>query len=326
MDSSLSSQAQQTRPTLGFRFREQAALEQVQCPFCGADHFEGVLSAPDPSSSSADEFHVVRCLHCGLHYTNPRPSAETIGRHYQADYRPHVGNAHHSRPLRSWYPLDWLEPPAKHAGEPRRLDPPHVPRLLDFGCGAGHFLVGASRLGWEPVGLDVSEAAVKAIRESTGIRALVGSLPHDQLAPASFDLITMWHSLEHVHEPKRTLREAHRLLSPSGRLIIAVPNFAGLPRQWFGSCWYGLDLPRHLIHFDPGALQRMLEETGFRVVQFRHPRHADWLRSSALLAQHRHERSFPGSLFRMKLFARLGAWWCQRKQRSDAMMILAERA
>jgi SAM-dependent methyltransferase len=174
--------------------------------------------------------------------------------------------------------------------------------------------------------LDVSAAAVKAIQEGTGIRALAGSLPHDELEPASFDLITMWHSLEHVHEPKRTLREAHRLLLPTGRLIVAVPNFVGLPRQWFGSCWYGLDLPRHLTHFDPGALRRMLEETGFRVVEIRHPCHADWLRSSALLAQRRHVRCFPGSLFRTKLFARLGAWCYQRMERSDAMMVLAERA
>jgi SAM-dependent methyltransferase len=317
MDSLGSVQLQPTYPALGPFLPACDALEKVPCPLCGEDRFDRVLSAPDPSSSCADEFHVVRCLRCGLHFTNPRPRRDEIGRHYQANYRPHVGKAHHPRPLRGWYPLDWLKPPRMRTGRPR---------LLDFGCGAGHFLVAASRLGWEPTGLDVSAAAVKAIQESTGIRVLAGSLPHDQLAPASFDLIAMWHSLEHVHEPKRTLRQAHRLLLPGGRLIVAVPNFAGLPRRWFGSCWYGLDLPRHLTHFDPGALRRMLEETGFHILQIRHPRHADWLRSSARLAQRRNKRCFPGSLFRIKLFARLGAWFYQRNERSDAMMVLAERA
>ena len=302
---------------LGSLFPGGEALEQNPCPLCGEDRFEPAQSAADPSASNTEKFHVVRCLRCGLHYTNPRPTPESIGQHYRASYRPHAGKAHHDRPLRSWYPLDWLKPPVMQI---------RLPRLLDFGCGAGHFLVGASRLGWEPTGLDVSAAAVTAIHELTGIRALAGSLPHAALEPASFDLITMWHSLEHVHEPKRTLSEARRLLLPTGRIIVAVPNFAGLPRHWFGASWYGLDLPRHLTHFDAVTLRRMLEETGFRVVQIRYPRHADWLRSSALLARQRHQRSFLGSLFRMKLFARLGAWTCQVKERSDAVMVLAERS
>ena len=97
-------------------------------------------------------------------------------------------------------------------------------------------------------------------------------------------MVTMWHSLEHVHRPLAILREAYRLLVPGGKIVVATPNLESLPFYWFGSSWFGLDLPRHLTHFTPKALREMLETAGFRVESVRMLRHADWLRSSARLA------------------------------------------
>jgi len=228
-----------------------------------------------------------------------------------------MGKAHHDRPLRGWYPRDWLMPPALGKGRPR---------LLDFGCGAGHFLAGMQRLGWEAVGIDMSETAVTAVRETIGVAAFVGSLPHDELENATFDLLTMWHALEHVHDPLGILRQAHNLLIPQGRLIVAVPDFAGWPRRWFGSAWYGLDLPRHLTHFTPDTLVQMLDRAGFRVLGMRHPRHADWLRSSALLAK-KHGRGSLGQKFlQFRLAARLTASLCQLAGKTDVILVLAERS
>src|SRR5260221_105975 len=118
--------------------------------------------------------------------------------------------------------------------------------------------------GWQVRGLDVSASAVAEVQPQRRLPALVGSLPHHELRRATFDVITMWHSLEHVHAPLEVLREAHRLLAPGGRLVVAVPNIDSLPFRWFGNAWYGLDLPRHLTHFAPRTLQMMLERAGFR--------------------------------------------------------------
>lgn len=298
--------------------KEAIAFEFVACPSCGGESAEPVLSAADPSNSLAlPHFDVVCCTNCRLHYTNPRPSTGSIGRYYGADYRPHTGKAKVHRPLRGWYPLDWLRTPPP--GDRR-------PRLLDFGCGAGHFLAGMDRQGWEAVGIDASESAVQAVRETVGLPAFAGSLPHDELEPATFDLVTLWHSLEHVHDPASILREARRLLVESGRLIVAVPNFAGWPRRWFGPNWYGLDLPRHLTHFTPETLRNMLEQARFRVLGMRHPRHPDWVRSSALLAQKRSRTGSVPSLARLRPVARLAAGICQIFRASDVIMVLAERS
>src|SRR5438552_578873 len=94
----------------------------------------------------------------------------------------------------------------------------------------------------------------------------------------------LWHSLERVHFPLAVLREVRRLLVPGGQLFRAVPNIDSLPFRWFGSAWYGLDLPRHLTHFAPWTLHLMLERAGFRVGQIQMVRHSQWLRSSARLA------------------------------------------
>ena len=137
-------------------------------------------------------------------------------------------------------------------------------RLLDFGCGGGAYLERMHRQGWDVTGLDVSAAAVECVRTRLGLRALLGTLPHPELKPATFDVVTMWHSLEHVHEPLEVLRAAHQLLAPGGKLLVATPNIDSLPFRWFGQAWYGLDLPRHLTHFSSRTLRRLLERAGER--------------------------------------------------------------
>src|SRR5205823_10757107 len=126
---------------------------------------------------------------------------------------------------------------------------------------------------------------------------------------ASFDVITMWHSLEHVHHPMKILREAHRLLVPGGRLLVAVPNIDSLPFRWFGSAWYGLDLPRHLTHFAPWTLHLMLERAGFRPGPMCMVRHSDWLRSSAKLARQTGHATLWQRWLTRKPLSRLVSWY-----------------
>jgi SAM-dependent methyltransferase len=180
------------------------------------------------------------------------------------------------------------------------------------------------RQGWQVTGLDVSVAAIQRIRTELGLRGFVGTLPYPEFRPASFDVITMWHSLEHVHAPLEILQEAHRLLVPGGKLLVAVPNIDSLPFHWFGSAWYGLDLPRHLTHFAPWTLHLMLERAGFSVGPIRMVRHSDWLRSSAKLA-HRKEKWAPWQWLTRKPASRLAAWYCYLSGQSDCMIVTAVR-
>ena len=306
--------------------RPSLAWEDTPCPLCGHDRVAMLLEAPDAVPADGDGlwFAVVRCEHCGTAYTNPRPTPATIGRFYPPDYRPHrrprkMETARPSRPVRSLLL-------GRPCNERRGTLPWHGRgRLLDFGCGGGGFLKRMADQGWEVTGLDAAVGAVRQIQEELGLKALVGSLPHPELPPGSFDVVTMWHSLEHVHRPLAILREAYRLLVPGGKLVVATPNIESLPFYWFGSSWFGLDLPRHLTHFTPKTLRAMLETAGFSVDGVRMLRHSDWLRSSAKLAVAQGRSSWRARLLRWKPAAKAVAWGCYVAGMSDCMMAVAER-
>jgi 2-polyprenyl-3-methyl-5-hydroxy-6-metoxy-1,4-benzoquinol methylase len=297
--------------------------ESPDCPLCGGRRQAVVLRAYDNAAPwSWQRYTVVRCLDCDLHFTSPRPTPERIGEFYPNWYEPH-------EPPAPGRPVPWRWHFTRWRGWPlnaRRVLPWHGQgRLLDFGCGGGSFLERMDRQGWQVTGVDISPIALDRIRTKLGLRALLGSLPHEQLKPGSFDVITMWHSLEHVHEPLTVLSEARHLLAPGGRLLVAAPNIASLPFHWFGPAWYGLDLPRHLTHFSPATLRAMLTRAGFRIIQLRMLRHSRWLRTSAQLAC----RQAPYSKWRRwmagKITSRLITMCCLLSRQSDCILVTAER-
>ncbi len=306
--------------------RPSVAWEETACPLCGRDEAALVLEAPDPVPVPGGGlwFAVVRCKPCGLLYTNPRPTASTIHRFYPADYRPHrrPGKMQQSRAARPIWGRLFGRPCNERRGE---LPWPKPGRLLDFGCGGGAFLKRMADRGWQVTGLDASVGAGRAVQEELGLKVLTGTLPHSDLLPCSFDVVTMWQSLEHVHRPLSVLRQAYQLLVPGGKLIIATPNIESLPYSWFGPAWFGLDLPRHLTHFTPKTLGTMIETAGFRVGMMRMIRHGDWLRSSARLASQQGRGGAWARLLQWKPAAKTIAWGCYVAGMSDCMMAVAER-
>lgn len=287
--------------------------EETDCPLCDCEGSSLVLEAPDRLPSTGGLwFAVVQCQNCGLCFTNPRPTPASIRQFYPADYRPH--RRREGRPSRA----DWLfhtrwPIPARRPG-----------RLLDFGCGGGGgFLHEMQCRGWTVTGLDVSETAIAHLCDKHALPALSGSLPHPELPVAQFDLITMWNSLEHVHSPRTVLEEARRLLAPGGQLVVAVPNIDSLAFRWFGPCWYGLDLPRHLSHFAPWTLHLLLERAGFRVESSRMLRRSGWLRWSARIARQSASASRWQRWLQSPFLSRLTARYTCLTQQSDGIVVTA---
>jgi SAM-dependent methyltransferase len=183
-----------------------------------------------------------------------------------------------------------------------------------------------SQKGWQVTGLDLSAATVQRLRSELGLNALSGTLPHPALAPQSFEVVTMWHVLEHVHQPLQVLREAHRLLVPSGLLLIEVPNLASLGFQWFGEAWYGLELPRHLSHFTPQTLQAMLRRAGFQAGPIQMVPRTNWFRYSVQLACRISPPKLWHGWLKTKLGSRLTTWYAHRHEQTETMRVTAQRS
>jgi 2-polyprenyl-3-methyl-5-hydroxy-6-metoxy-1,4-benzoquinol methylase len=319
-----------TRPLTSSDSTEMArplvAWEETPCLLCGRDDASLLTEAADPIPASGPglRFAVVQCRHCRLVYTNPRPTLAALARFYPPNYPPHLVQQTAKRkppPSRLWSRVFGRPSPERRG----RLPWPRPGRLLDFGCGGGSFLAEMAEDGWQVTGIDTSIETVHAIRKNLGCDALAGSLPHPDLAPCSFDVITMWQSLEHVHRPLEVLRAAYELLVPGGKLIVAVPNYDGQSSRWFGENWFGLDLPRHLIHFTPATLAEMLQAAGFRIDSVRGLVHADWLWSSGVQATAVGADNLAIMLLRWKTLSRFVAWICYLFGRADSLVAVVER-
>lgn len=160
-------------------------------------------------------------------------------------------------------------------------------RLLDVGCGNGQVASTLAGLGWNVVGLEPDPVPARLARERYGLEVIEGTLEEAQLAPESFDAITMHHVLEHLVDPLTALRECWRVLRPGGRLVVVTPNIASLAHRWFGDSWLYLDPPRHLIIFSRAALAEMAARAGFMVTGQRTPlRHAPSVWAGSRMIRH----------------------------------------
>ena len=141
--------------------------------------------------------------------------------------------------------------------------------MLDVGCGRGVLLSALAERGFESHGFEVSPAAAAGVDP----RAIMGfgkNLEEAAYPRSYFDQVIIWHVLEHLPDPRRTLDEIPPCLKPGGRLVVAVPNYSSLQARCFGAGWFHLDPPRHLYHFPVEGLRRLLESTGFQVDREHH--------------------------------------------------------
>jgi SAM-dependent methyltransferase len=229
-----------------------------ECGICGGTAGEFLFSARDINFRTTDEsFSVVRCSVCGIAQTVPRPPERTLGRYY-----PH-----------SYYPTGGYDPAYyRRRIEPLQRDKLKIVRrfrlsgtLLDVGCGAGFFLREASKGGFSAQGVEFSREAVEFGMKEEGVHITEGDLLNTKFPDHSFDVVTLWHVLEHLPRPVEALKRIRALLKPGGILIIAVPNFDSIQARVFRGRWYHLEVPRHLYHFTPGGLRRLLDDGGFDV-------------------------------------------------------------
>ncbi|WP_264531777.1 class I SAM-dependent methyltransferase [Flavobacterium sp. N502540] len=183
--------------------------------------------------------------------TSPQPDLENLGRYYESeDYISHTDNKrslfekayHFVKSIALKNKLNLINGEQSPKG-----------RILDIGAGTGDFLLTAKNDGWETVGVEPSERA-KNIAIEKGISFVNGI---DALENNSFDVITMWHVLEHVPNLELQIQELKRLLKPTGTLIVAVPNFKSFDAKYYNEFWAAYDVPIHFWHFSKKAIQSL---------------------------------------------------------------------
>lgn len=136
-------------------------------------------------------------------------------------------------------------------------------RVLDIGAGVGDFLLVCKNNGWESIGIEPSDKA-KTIAKNKGV-IFVEKL--SDLEDNSFDVITMWHVLEHVPDLENQIKELKRLIKPNGTVIIAVPNFKSFDAKYYGEFWAAYDVPIHLWHFSKTAIQKLFAKENLELVK-----------------------------------------------------------
>jgi predicted SAM-dependent methyltransferase len=231
-------------------------LQQISnCPVCGGKDFEQFLTCKDYTVSQ-ESFNIVSCKSCNFKFTNPRPSDSDIGRYYKSeDYVSHsdtkkglINRLYHI--VRTQTLKQKLELIQKYVSRGT---------ILDYGCGTGMFLKTCFEAGWTAYGFEPDPDA-RALVLAKGLNAETSK---EKLALNKYDVITLWHVLEHVTDLEETLSFFSNTISQEGHLIIAVPNHTSADAQHYKEYWAGYDVPRHIYHFELDTIKQLLNRFNF---------------------------------------------------------------
>ena len=228
-----------------------------KCPWCQSEKAHKHLSLKDYFLTQ-EPFDIMVCEDCGLLYTTPKPSDEKLGDYYKSDeYYSHQENKKGFIP-RVYEAVKSVNLKHKIAIATQGKE---SGKLLDIGCGVGDFLHFAEQNGWQCTGAEPSEDASSIAKKR--IKAEI-MFPKDleKLPDESFDVITMWHVLEHVSDLQWQVNQLNRLLKKGGRLVVALPNFKSYDAQFYQDKWAAYDVPRHLNHFCKDSIGNLFKING----------------------------------------------------------------
>ena len=212
-------------------------------------------------SVSGEKFELLLEEELQLLKTHPQPELEHLGKYYESeDYISHT-DAKRSlfEKVYHWVKIYSLNKKVS------LINSLHKSKgsLLDIGAGTGDFLVTAKANGWQITGIEPNENAKKlAVSKGVSFENNIESIENQQ-----FDVITMWHVLEHVPNVEHQIKELKRLLKPNGTIIIAVPNFKSFDAGYYGEFWAAFDVPRHLWHFSKTSIEKLFGKENMKLVK-----------------------------------------------------------
>lgn len=284
------------------------------CPQCSGTHLKHVMTCTD-YYASGELFELFSCEDCNFTFTQGFPTGAAMDKYYESsEYISHsdtkkgfMNNVYHR--VRKYM-----------LGRKARLVMKEARRssgkLLDIGTGTGYFPSTMVNKGWEVEAVEKNAQARAFAKETFDLDVK----PEEALGAfdtGTFDVITLWHVMEHLENLNETWDRLYELLTDKGILIIAVPNRASYDAERYGANWAAYDVPRHLWHFTPGTIQQFGSKHGFIMAE-RYPMPFDAFYVS-MLSEKNMKRPFP---FLKGMYTGLLAWFSAlaRKERSSSMI------
>lgn len=268
------------------------------CILCGNKGEYRYIALHDRLYGTPGDWNIRQCSNpnCRLAWLDPMPCKEHIGKAYQ-NYYTHQRIIKKINPLRKAYNyvrdgyisrryglpgitsrwqklaglLLYLRPLNRDNADLMVMQTkPRPGRLLDVGCGSGELLAFLNSIGWQGVGVDPDPAAVQQAC-AMGLMVHQGSIEEQNYADNHFDLITLSHVIEHIHDPIALFKECYRIIKPGGQIVVLTPNLNSLGHRIFGDAWRGLEPPRHLYLYSAKTLSLTLGRANFTINSVRHP-------------------------------------------------------
>lgn len=238
-------------------------IHYTNCPICGSTNLKNVFSVKD-FTVSGETFEIVECNSCSLRFTQDVPDANSILPYYKAeDYISHTDES--KGMIGSLYKKVRKRTLIKKRKLIEKETALRNGSLLDVGSGTGAFLNEMKHHGWQTTGLEPDQGARDMAKELYGL-----NLMHEDefynLSENSFEAITLWHVLEHVHDLIGCVQQLKLLLKEKGKLFLAVPNYTSLDATIYREFWAAYDVPRHLYHFSPRSMQVLMEKNDLKII------------------------------------------------------------
>ncbi len=239
-------------------------MEQIEyivlstCPWCDSKdiHFRNIIH---DFFLTNEEFSLFSCKGCGLVFTNPKPKNESLARYYHSD-------KYYSHTSQQKGIIPYIYRRVKDINLKTKFSQvtvgSNIEKVLDIGCGTGDFLDVCRQSGMVITGIEPDEFARDLAKKKLNIEIL-DPTQSKSLPDGCFDLITMWHVLEHVPDLKMQISELSRLCKKGGKVVIALPDYKSYDAEFYREKWAGWDVPRHLYHFNKEVITNMMFSGGF---------------------------------------------------------------
>lgn len=235
-------------------------IQYQTCPLCQSGHFYDYIETKDYSVSQ-ENFIIKECDECHLLFTDNIPDLHSIGRYYQSDaYISHTNKANNPvnilyKVIREYTLHRKIKLIQKFSGH----------NLLDIGCGTGMFLQKAYKADYKITGVENDQLALTNQSQIVNNQCFtsIDELPKTD----NFDIITLWHVLEHIHDLTRSFSDIVKHLKPEGHIVLALPNASSPDAHHYKQYWAAWDVPRHLYHFRKEQVHHLMEKNNIELIQ-----------------------------------------------------------